>query len=964
MNILDLNNCTTHFLPMKFSALVKGLLLMALSAMFCIPLSASSFLPVITDYTAHDYNAGLQNWACTQGRNGEIYIGNNLGLLCFDGYHWQKSQMQGCRIVRSLLADGDSIFAGSFQEFGYFKRDIFGQLRYFSLSQRLKGFKMHEDEIWNIIRVGKNVYFQSFSSWFSYDGHKVTGHFNPKMSPLYFFAAYGKIYAQIINDGLYELRGDRYFPILPRSAVGDDNIVSILPIGNSSMILCTDHHGLFRLNGTDLQPFHTSIDSDLPNIQLNRAIISPMDSTLILGTIINGIYALDRNGNLLWHCNVNNHLYNNTVLRLCCDYSGNIWAALDNGVALIHTGSPYSVLIPDKAEPSIGMVYGLSIFGDKMYIATNQGAYSFSPIQSRFVEISNTHGQNWHITRFGSQILIGNNLSTQYVEGNSAINIRGTNGSSTCIRRCTVNGEDILLESSYDSFRVYKLVNGKWSLSNTVEGLHFPVRQFEIDHTGTIWASHMSSGLYHFELSPDLRQAINVIHIGSLSAKSKGGTMFVMKIRGRIAVSDGYGLYSYDDITQHIVPLTQLNNILHTSIVSATAVDDNTFWLSSENGYLLIRFDGKNYRIIQSVSASFFGSECNETSNNAYAFGGNVYFFLNNCIARYNGTSRARNGWHPTLSIGSVRSIARDRTEHLMPVSSTKSDNELAFGDVIFSLSFPNFSHQFVRFSYRLTGGGLDLKSSSSEPAITYGSLGAGDYHFSASAVDANGHPMGAVDYYFHIVRPFYASNLAIFFYICAIVAAGYYFARWRASKAMAKKRKEFEETKMKQDMKMLEQERIIAQQQQQLLQSELSSKGKELASMALDVVSKDRAIESLKETMREQRRKGAMSQRDMDYLLKHIDDNTENQEFWDIFQKNFDLIHEKFFRNLRERYPSLTSSDLKFCALLRLNLSTKDIAQFTNLTVRGVEAARYRLRKKLALPEGTSLVDFFIDFK
>ena len=79
--------------------------------------------------------------------------------------------------------------------------------------------------------------------------------------------------------------------------------------------------------------------------------------------------------------------------------------------------------------------------------------------------------------------------------------------------------------------------------------------------------------------------------------------------------------------------------------------------------------------------------------------------------------------------------------------------------------------------------------------------------------------------------------------------------------------------------------------------------------------------------------------------------------------RKNFDMIHKNFFRNLRKQYPSLTASDLRFCALLRLNLSTKDIAQFTNLTIRGVETARYRIRKKLAIPGNINLVDFLIDF-
>ena len=61
----------------------------------------------VTNYTAKDYQAGLQNWALAQGKNGEMYIGNNTGLLCFDGYTWSKYQMPGNQLVRSILIDGD-----------------------------------------------------------------------------------------------------------------------------------------------------------------------------------------------------------------------------------------------------------------------------------------------------------------------------------------------------------------------------------------------------------------------------------------------------------------------------------------------------------------------------------------------------------------------------------------------------------------------------------------------------------------------------------------------------------------------------------------------------------------------------------------------------------------------------------------------------------------------------------------
>ncbi len=127
-------------------------------------------------------------------------------------------------------------------------------------------------------------------------------------------------------------------------------------------------------------------------------------------------------------------------------------------------------------------------------------------------------------------------------------------------------------------------------------------------------------------------------------------------------------------------------------------------------------------------------------------------------------------------------------------------------------------------------------------------------------------------------------------------------------------------------------------------------------------MVAKDKVIESFRESLQQQR--NSQSKDSLRTLMGKLNSSSDNREFWDIYQKNFDLIHENFFRNLRTRYPSLTSSDLKFCALLRLNLTSKEISQFTNLTVRGVEAARYRLRKKFNLPEGTHLIDFLIDFK
>ena len=140
--------------------------------------------------------------------------------------------------------------------------------------------------------------------------------------------------------------------------------------------------------------------------------------------------------------------------------------------------------------------------------------------------------------------------------------------------------------------------------------------------------------------------------------------------------------------------------------------------------------------------------------------------------------------------------------------------------------------------------------------------------------------------------------------YLIVLTALVYFFSKWRANRAMEKKRKEYEAEQVQQNIKMREQEHLITLQQQQLLEAELSAKSKDLASMALGVFAKNEVLEKLRTVVQESLVKGQYGRKNLESLLKLINENIETQEFWDVFQNNFDLIHEKFFRNLRERYP------------------------------------------------------------
>ena len=100
----------------------------------------------------------------------------------------------------------------------------------------------------------------------------------------------------------------------------------------------------------------------------------------------------------------------------------------------------------------------------------------------------------------------------------------------------------------------------------------------------------------------------------------------------------------------------------------------------------------------------------------------------------------------------------------------------------------------------------------------------------------------------------------------------------------------------------------------------------------------------------------------EMKKLVKVLSEDEKMDKDWEHFAQHFDKVHSNFVVGLKERYPAITANELKLCAYLRMNLSTKEIAQLMNTSIRGIETTRYRLRKKLGIPSETSLFDYLIN--
>lgn len=96
---------------------------------------------------------------------------------------------------------------------------------------------------------------------------------------------------------------------------------------------------------------------------------------------------------------------------------------------------------------------------------------------------------------------------------------------------------------------------------------------------------------------------------------------------------------------------------------------------------------------------------------------------------------------------------------------------------------------------------------------------------------------------------------------------------------------------------------------------------------------------------------------------MGQIETNIEHDDDLQNFQSTFGSVHHNFFKSLEEAYPELNNKDKLLCAYIKMNLLSKEIAPLLNISVRGVEISRYRLRRKLNLGEGDNLAEFLQKF-
>lgn len=153
----------------------------------------------------------------------------------------------------------------------------------------------------------------------------------------------------------------------------------------------------------------------------------------------------------------------------------------------------------------------------------------------------------------------------------------------------------------------------------------------------------------------------------------------------------------------------------------------------------------------------------------------------------------------------------------------------------------------------------------------------------------------------------------------------------------------------------------LFAEEQINKLQTEkLQQKNRELSTSAVHIINKNEVLGNIRKMATEWLKEADFDRsKNLKKLIREVDLNTDLDEQWEQFKLHFESVHKGFFERLLQHFPKLTPNELKLCAYLRMNLSTKEIAQMLNISPESVTTKRYRLRKKLNLGKDDNLVGF-----
>jgi ligand-binding sensor domain-containing protein/DNA-binding CsgD family transcriptional regulator len=939
--------------------------------------------PEVTSYSKSAYKAGLQNWDIKQAANGMIYIANNEGLLSFDGVFWNLYPLPNKTNVRSVEIGADNhIYAGGQDELGYFAPASNGRLQYISLLHLIESRNRNFGDVWDIVSFEKDIFFRTLTKIFQFNGTSITAY--PATSEWSFLGkSNDKLYAHDYAKGLHIYKQNTWQPVAPVNLLPvTDPVTSIMDSENGSSVITTLKNGLYLLSSNSITAI-ASPNAELLKKQRIYAAVKISNQWLALATNNGGVYITDQAGNIIQQFSTTEGLHNNNVLSIFYDKQQNLWLGLDNGLDFITYNSAIKQIKPMMNEAS---GYALLIKEQQLFAGTSAGLYSvglqsmedLSFSKGNFELVNNTKGQVWNLADINNILLMGHHEGAFIINNNSARQISTEPGFWNFIPLSSVFPTQQIAAGNYKGIRFFNYNSSSFVPAASVAGFDESSRFIVAGKNEMLWVSHPYHGVFRIQKNKD----------GSLQlfsyAEKKGLPSLLnnhaYQIRNELVIATEKGIYVYNEAKDMFEASVFYNNLLGTQSIRYLKEDNNgNIWFIHEKTLGVIDMSERVPKVIylpELNTKMLSGFELIYPLDNKNIFMGGEKGFYHINFEKYKSIK-------PDLNVQVRKVVISHQKDSLLfggyfaDVNAEQKQKEeqiqtiaYRWKTIQFEFSSSLFGYQStLEYSYRLIGFSDNWSEWSSRTNKEYTNLNAGKYRFEVKVRNNLGNESIVAVYEFTILPPWYRTWWAKTIYVLFLLGGILYFYR-RQLRLFAAQQLKFEEEQQKlkyiHELERNKTESELVSLRNDKLEAEIHFKNSEVASAAMHLVKKGELLTKIKNDLSQMMKRidNEQAVSEIKKMIKSLSEDEHLDDEWESFTKHFDKVNSDFVLHLKEMHLNLTGNELKLCTYLRMNLSTKEIAQLMNISVRGVEISRYRLRKKLGIQSEVSLFDYLLSIK
>ena len=930
-----------------------------------------------------------------QDSEGYIWIGTQNGLNKFDGYEFEiyrsgeqsHTNFRGKTITAIFTDKAGNLWVGTNKGFINFKRR--GSETFENWEQQFPKLKLSQVTAFTEDSKGKIWITTRFSGVLCFDPsnnslkvfNKAFGNF-PFQNEVFDVIedSKGTIWIGTIGIGLNYLNKDSVFSPShnPESNSGiiEGYRKKLFADGNDIWI-ATEGTGLYKMNIETQKLIRYSPDNEQFNISTFniRGIVKTENNQIFAPSDGGGLNEIDLNtGTTKTHWFSSEQpasLNSNALISIMKDRTGNIWiGSFNGGVNLIkknknwfewHTGgkggpgrlaqsSILSIFETSKGEILIG-----TDGGGLSWMKRNEDGETFETFMHNYLDPKSI-SSNVVKTIFEdskSRIWLG-----CYTGGLDLFDIEKKESKSYTV------GNNIIwdiLELPIGELLLGTLGNGLLTFDPISEKIKPYSEQFteqqihsiHFDKKNRLWIGTESKGLflqksnehqfYHFQKN-DQQTSLADNDVRDIF-EDQIGTIWIG--------TEGGGISKFtEDFENPFQNYSKKEGLIANSVMGITQDSNNDIWVSTFEGLSKInatnnQIENFSFRTGENTNQFNQNSILKDQSGRLY-FGGITGMHIihpNNLTNQKQSSKIVFTG----LNVFNTKIVAQEKRNGITilekPIELAEEIN-LTYAENSFSIDFAqlNFTNpEQTVFEYKLEG--FDEKWQIGKPgdhSAHYTNLDAGTFNFKVR----NGKSESNIKV--NIKPPFWDTRWfkALLLLVIGGLTLGIFQFILNRREAISKR-------------KLLQAESEILRLKNANLETEVESKNSKLMFSSVQMAHKKEILSKIKDEL-------AISSGDktkIRQVINQLDRELEGEDYWKEFNLYFEQIDKNFLKQLQKSHPKLTKNDLRLCSLLRLNLSTKEIASILNISVRGVEQSRYRLKKRLQLDSQTELSKFILEF-